>query len=198
MSTTTVDLLRHGLVKGEPRLLGQVDEPLSVEGWSQMRAILDGQAPSWQSIFTSPLQRCTAFARELSERYGLPLVEDAGFQEIGFGEWEGRLVSELYQSEGKRLAEFWRDPVQHPAPGGEAYDLFEARVCAAWRTLLSSCQGQDCLVITHGGTIRSILRHVLDFPIRNLFQIDVPYACLTRVQIGSGSKPRILFHGGSL
>jgi alpha-ribazole phosphatase len=198
MKTTTIDLLRHGDVAGGVRLLGQWDEPLSELGWSQMRVLVNSKRPPWETIITSPLQRCAAFASELSERYGLRLVEDPRFKEIGLGRWEGQLISALFETEGERIQRFWSNPIEASAPGGESYQAFEERIFKAWDELLETHAGEHCLLIAHSGPIRAILRRILDFPIEKLFQIEVPHICLSRIRKDEGTHTRLVFHGGVL
>lgn len=197
MPVTTIDLLRHGEVDGERCLGGGSDPPLCPCGWSQLRALLACR-PRWESIVSSPLLRCAAFAREVAERYGLELQLEGRFREIDMGGWEGRPWPELWEREPGRLLDLWRDPIQNPAPGGESYLDFERRVFEAWEELLEAGSGRHWLVVTHGGTIRAILRRILDFPVTRLFRIEVPHACLSRLRCDPGAPARLVFHGGSL
>ncbi len=198
--TITIDLLRHGDVAGGTKLLGHSDEPLSELGWQQLRSVVDGITPPWTKIISSPLQRCHAFAEELSDRFDLPLTVDQHFREISFGKWDGLSFAELYESpDADRLLRFWQNPSENPAPGGEAYDEFEQRVFSAWQPLLENVDDdQHYLLVAHGGVIRTILRYVLAFPTEHFFRLDVPYACLTRIRAETPDYPRLLFLGGNL
>ena len=46
---TTVDLLRHGEPEGGKKFRGAVDDPLSPQGWAQMRTAV-GDGRDWQVI----------------------------------------------------------------------------------------------------------------------------------------------------
>lgn len=198
MSLTMIDLLRHGEVDGALCLGGEYDAPLNAQGWAQMRSVApNGAVVPWNGIMSSPLQRCAAFAREIARDHALPLDFDTRFRELGFGAWEGRSWASLYLSEGERLLAFQRNPSCNPAPGGEDYPGFERRIADAWSELLTLAQGQHWLLITHGGTIRVLLRQVLEIPVANLFRVDVPHGCLSRLQHDSGIT-RLIFHGGRL
>ena len=202
MQELTIDLLRHGDVAGGVRLLGHEDEPLTRLGWQQLRSVVNGSTPPWTQIFSSPLQRCHAFANELSTQYHLPLIVEPRFKEIGFGDWEGMLFQDLSNGQAaEHFMSFWQNPSSNPAPGGEAYHLFEERVIAGWADLLERYNDQSTahlLLVIHGGVIRTILRHILDFPTRNFFRVDVPYACLSRIKLNQSRQPQLLFHGGNL
>ncbi len=197
---TTIDLMRHGEVTPGLCLGSTYDPPLTNVGWSQMRGVLAWVQPPWDGVVSSPLIRCASFAEELAEHYGLPLRLEPRLRELGFGAWEGRSWSDLYRHEGEKLLEFQRSPRFNPAPGGEDYQDFEARVTDFWRDLLQHSHGEHWLVVTHAGVIRSILRIVLGFPEQRLFSLHVPHAGLTRIhQKGEDfTQARLVFHGGRL
>lgn len=198
--TTLVDFIRHGEPVGGKKYRGQTDDPLSDKGWAQMRAAVGDHHP-WHVVVSSPLSRCRAFAEELSARHGLPLEIDERWQELGFGEWEGRTAAELMTSDPDRLTRFWSDPIGHAPPGGEPLAAFHARIHVAWNDLLARHAGRHVLVVAHAGTIRMMLQQVLDMPLDRIFRVQVPNAGLTRVRVddsGSGRLPMLVFHAGQL
>ncbi len=200
MITTTVDLLRHGEPVGGSKYRGQIDDPLSERGWRQLRTAVGDHCP-WDLVISSPLSRCHDFARELTQRHGLPLEVDAGFMEIGFGEWEGYTADELLQRDPEILMRFWSDPEQHTPPGAERLTDFRKRIVTAWEQAITTHAGKHILIIGHAGMMRMILLHVLAIPMANLFRIKVPNAGISRICIdnnGAQSLPRLLFHAGQL
>lgn len=199
-SKTWVDLIRHGEPVGGAKIRGQSDDPLSELGWQQMRAAVGQQRP-WEVVVSSPLERCRAFAAEVSTQIGAPLHIDSRLQEIGFGEWEGRSHDELIADDPDRLLRFWTDPQRHAPAGAEPVEQFAQRVAAAFDELVSTHRGQRVLVVCHAGVIRMTLCRVLGFLPTRAFRIKVPYAALTRIQVEhreSGSVPFLLSHAGSL
>lgn len=200
MSSTTVDLIRHGEPVGGHKYRGQTDDPLSEKGWQQMRDAVADHRP-WDVIVSSPLSRCAAFARELSARHGLPLEVEPRLREIGFGAWEGRTAAELMRDDPEVIARFWRDPVRNTPPGAESLAAFRERVSAAWNDLLTRHAGRHVFVVCHGGVIRMVVSQVLALPLESLFRVQVPNASITRVRVeGSGDSafPNLVFHSGAL
>ncbi len=197
MNETLIDLLRHGEPVGGVKFRGHTDDPLSEQGWAQMRAaVRDGEG--WERVVCSPLLRCAEFAQELAARLGLPCETEPRFREIGFGDWEGRSIEEIRQSNPEQLDRLWRDPARNTPPGGEALEEFAARVTAGWNDLLARHVGQKILLVGHGGVNRVILCQVLQIPIHNLFRVEVPFAGRSRVRVlGSGAEalPLLVFHG---
>ncbi len=196
---TVVDLLRHGEPDGGQKFRGAVDDPLSPAGWEQMRVAV-GDYGDWDAIITSPLIRCAAFAEELAERLERSLEIAPGFSEISFGVWEGRSVAEVHQNDPQALGQFWRDPVAYPIPGGEPIAEFDRRIAAAWQTLLERYHGRHVLLVAHGGTIRMVLRQLLEMPLQRVWRIEAPFASLTRIRVhcDPGSEPHLVFHNGRL
>jgi len=194
---TIVDLLRHGEPVGGRRYRGQTDDPLSDKGWRQMRAAVTA-ADHWDVLYSSPLQRCAAFAEELAGQRGIPVQLDERLKEIGFGAWEGRTPDELRTQDPGRLEHFWRDPVGNRPEGAEPLDRFAARVADAWRDILIANPGRRILIVGHAGITRMVLTLVLGNPIENLFRIQVDNAGLTRIRVqgqGTDALPVLVFHG---
>ena len=179
-----IDLLRHGEVEGGVCFRGSTDDPLSREGWRQMEAAVG--AASWDSIISSPLRRCADFAQALAGRLNIQLYLARRLQELHFGLWEGQSAAELMRAQPEALGKFWQAPQANPPPGGESLAVFERRVLHAWRRITQTHRGRRILVITHGGVIRVILRHVRRLPPDALGGIAVPHASLQRVFVSGG------------
>lgn len=182
MKETIIDLIRHGEPVGGQRLRGTQDDPLSELGWQQMRASVSDHKP-WSSIVSSPLKRCRFFAHELADRHTIPITLNDEFREIGFGDWEGLTTKALMAREPDALKRYWQDPDQHTPPNGERLSDFVSRVHAAWETLIEQSINEHKLLVCHGGVIRAILVHVLSMPNEKLWNIDVPYANVSRIVI---------------
>ena len=194
---TTVDLIRHGEPVGGRKYRGQIDDPLSEEGWAQMRRAVGAACPR-ECVVSSTLSRCAAFAQELAQRHALPLSFDARFMEIGFGAWEGRTADELQREHPEAFALFFDDPIAHRPAGAEALVDFRDRVIDAWDEVIARHLGKHVLLVGHAGVIRMVMRHVLDMPLDRMFRIHVGNASITRISIDAPGAPRLVFHGGSL
>lgn len=200
MSTTIIDLIRHGEPVGGKRYRGQIDDPLSDKGWQQMRDAVAGHRP-WQQIITSPLSRCYDFACELELRYAIPMQVDERLKEIGFGTWEGLTSQEITRDDPAKITDFYRNPLVGRPEGAESLVDFSARVVSAWDDILLQFPGQHVLIVAHAGVIRMLVSHVLGMPLESFFRIQVANAGVTRIQLtraGDRVFPQLVFHGGSL
>jgi len=198
--TTLIDLMRHGEPVGGSRYRGQMDDPLSDKGWSQMRTAV-GQHRPWEVIVTSPLTRCQAFAEEMSEQSGIPFEIEPRLKEIGFGVWQGKTREEITQYDPGVIQRFYRDPMNNRPDDAEGLAEFRSRIVAAWNDTLNRHAGKHILIICHAGTIRMVLAQILDIPLSNLFRIKVATAGITRIECleqGEEFLGQLVFHSGSL
>ena len=119
-------LARHGETpwNAEGRYQGQIDIPLSPVGEGQARALGArlGDVRIDRAV-ASPLTRAKTTAEfALGDARHALLATDAGLMEIGHGEWEGLLASEIRERDPDRL-QAWReapDTVLMPGQGGES------------------------------------------------------------------------------
>ncbi len=195
--TTIIDLLRHGEVAGGQCYRGQQDDPLTAKGRQQLHTVTKPYS-GWQSVISSPLQRCASFATELAQDREIPLKTEAAFSEIAFGEWEGKTAEELLKTDGEKIKSYWDNPVAVTPPGGERLLDFQQRVLCGWQDLIAQYRGRHIVVVTHAGVIRMILSHVLDMPITALFRLQVELASLSRIQVEPSDNEiwsRLVFHG---
>lgn len=94
----------------------------------------------------------------MAERVGLPVQEDAGLRERGFGCFEGLSWSEI-ESRWPEQALRWkrRDP-DFGAEGGERLRDFYARAVGTVERLAQAHPGQTLLVVAHGGVMDCLYR----------------------------------------
>ena len=200
VKTTTIDLMRHGEPVGGRRYRGHKDDPLSDNGWQQMREAVAHHHP-WDVIISSPLSRCAAFATELAQRHGLALHFEERLKEISWGQWEGSTPEDIHTHYPNALERYWADPHNNVPPGAEPIGQFRMRVLSAWNDLLARHGGKHIIIIGHAGVTRAAICHSLSIPIENMFRIQVAYAAITRIQIehrGDETSHKLVHHGGPL
>jgi broad specificity phosphatase PhoE len=157
----TLVLLRHGesVFITEGRFQGQSDSPLSPLGERQAalagaRLAAPGRPPVLPvpggrpvEVVHSPLTRTTQTATAVAAAIGpsggprVPLRPDAGFLEIGQGDWEGLHRAEIEERWPALLAAWRREPLSANAPGGERVVEVAARVYRAIAVALARLDG---------------------------------------------------------
>lgn len=198
MTTTFFDLIRHGEPAGGHKYRGHRDDPLSEQGWQQMRSAI-GKGEQWDHILTSPLLRCREFAHELAEQMNLPVTIAEGFKEICFGDWEGKTREQVEQEYGDHQANFWRDAENFPPPNAETVQAFHQRIGDAWLHWSKQMAGKKVLLVCHGGVIRMVLGHVLGLtPSNAMAGFQIPFACRSQVRLDQtefGTLSCLVKHG---
>jgi broad specificity phosphatase PhoE len=143
------------------------------------------------------------FADTTSQQKDIPLSIAHDLREIHFGDWEGRTSEEIEQTDPTAVARFFQDPILHLPPKAEPLADFKQRVVRAWQSLIDNNHGHEhILVISHGGPIRIIIGYILGIPDERLLNLEVPLACLSRIQVyRSEQHPPVYslqFHGKAL
>ena len=187
--STTIDLLRHGECEGGKIYRGSTNVSLSDEGWKNMQSKVDwltGRedfSKGWDIIVSSPMERCIRFASSVAEERNIDVQEESNFRETYFGDWEGKLVEDIVKAEPEKVDAWFRDPENHYAPNGEPTRDFFNRVNDGLQTVLSKHKGKRVLLVSHGGVMRSLIANILNLPLSSMNQTDIPYACLSRIDV---------------
>ena len=188
---TIIDFIRHGEPVGGRMYRGnQVDHPLSKAGWQQMHEAISRQylrgcpdnARRWDIVVSSPMLRCYAFAKVISQQFDIPLVTNETLTEISFGEWEGKTAAEIKAIDPVLFADFHRDPVKNRPPGADSLEAFSTRIIEALSILLKEYREKKILLITHAGIMRTIVVHVLSAPLKSRQLVRFPYAGMLRLR----------------
>ena len=186
VSSTRINLLRHGEHALGRAICGVKDPELSEKGWEQLSNqmnILVGRGKQWDICVASPRIRCAAFARHVSEQLNIELVIKDALSELDFGEWEGLTGVQLEASFPGQWQQ-WLDNPDDPAPhNGKAYAMFQQRILNAWSQLILQYQGKRILLLSHSGVMRTILTNILGLDAKGLFRFNVPYACHSQVSV---------------
>ncbi|RYZ43038.1 MAG: histidine phosphatase family protein [Myxococcaceae bacterium] len=169
-------LARHGETpwNAEGRYQGQEDIALSDIGIGQARAL--GERLRHVRIdraVASPLSRATRTAQlALGEAREAQLTLDGGLKEIGHGDWEGLLASEIGGRDPQRL-QAWRDApdtVQMPGEGGESLQQVLDRAWPAFARAAAGLGEEDTLlVVAHDAVNRVLLCRILGIPLSRLW-----------------------------
>jgi alpha-ribazole phosphatase len=181
-SPLIIDLLRHGEAEGGGCFRGRRDDPLTERGWQQLWAAVD-PPQSWDAIISSSALRCCAFAEKLADQLQLPFQVQPDFNEIDFGDWEGRTASDIMQTDAQALQRYWQDPVGFTPPGAESLLDFEQRVLSAWQGLLNAPPGQHLLMVIHGGSMRLLIAQCLGMPLNGLLRLGLGHAARCRLRV---------------
>lgn len=163
MEPARLFLVRHGQTAGNRAggmvLMGSTDLPLTVEGIRQARH-LAARLRSWRigAIYTSPLQRAAATAREIAALHRVPLHACRGVQEMDCGRVDGLDVDAVQ----RRHPEVWeanerQDDPDFRWPGGESYRELRSRAVTACDRIAARHPGGTVVVVTHAGVVSQVI-----------------------------------------
>jgi probable phosphoglycerate mutase len=147
-------LVRHGQSEwnASGRWQGQADPPLSELGEEQ--AVSAARALGIvDAIYASDLVRAHHTAELVAAQLGADVAVEPRLRERKAGEWEGRTRAEIDEGWPGYL-EAGRRPT-----GYEPDDSVLDRVLAALDAIAATHDG-DVLVVTHGGVVRVVERHL--------------------------------------
>jgi alpha-ribazole phosphatase len=106
----------------------------------------------------------------------------ADLRELGLGRWEGRTVDEVIATDGERYRRWLSSPLDCPPPDGEPLPQVARRVLSAMDRIVSAHpDGNEVLVVGHGGVIGLYCCHLLELSLNALWRLRIDNASLTVV-----------------
>ena len=185
---TRIILIRHGETAWNKvgRLQGISNVLLSPEGIRQAK-LLAQHAPfhSVDAIYSSDLSRAVTTAEILAEKFNLPVIQERGFRETNFGDWEGKLFTELMVVDG--FEKFFTQPDRVHPPNGETFLECQARVLTSLEEIVADSPGQSVVIVSHGAVIRLMLCAALELPIRKMWAINQVNMAVNIIRVDGGN-----------
>jgi broad specificity phosphatase PhoE len=155
----------HGPTEANRKGCFPDDEPL--EDKAAERAELSAaRLGTIDRVWASPALR----ARQTAAILGPDAILEAALRECDYGEWRGKSLAELYESEPDSLA-LWMTDLEAAPHGGESLSAVVLRI-GEWMGGHLNDAGHT-VVITHASVIRAAVLHVLQAPPTAFWTIDV-------------------------
>ncbi|MEN3167517.1 histidine phosphatase family protein [Gluconobacter sp. OJB] len=161
-------LIRHAVVEASARktMYGALDVPLCREAMASQQggyATLARRLPTEALWYSSPLQRARDTASEIRKAgaFSQDVTIDGRFIEQSIGEWHGTPHTEFMSLLRLPPNPFWSISACELPPGGESMLDVCARVAHGLDDLANAHEGEDMVVVSHGGAIRAALAHAL-------------------------------------
>ena len=230
----TLVLVRHGESEliVERRFQGQAESPLSATGRRQAalvaarlarphdRPALAIPAGPPLAIIHSPLGRAAQTAAAIAAAASAPdafamrilIRPDPSFLEIGQGDWEGLLATEIAARPGDRLAAWRRTPTLAWAPGGERLADVQERVTPGLTGLLAELAVAGSpgsidapqvggyrdappvhpwtILVGHDGVFKVLLLTLFDLPLERFWMWSSDLCGITVIEVRAG-RPTI-------
>jgi probable phosphoglycerate mutase len=183
---TEICLIRHGETawNAELRIQGHCDLPLNETGFLQAEALAGRLAErNFDAIYSSDLLRARQTAEPLARAHKLPVRIDAALRERNFGCWEGKTREEMLAADAAMAEALAARRPDDVPPGGESLRQHRTRVLSCLSGLASLHAGQTVAVVTHGGTLDLVYRHVHGIPIERPRDFPLPNASINWLSV---------------
>jgi 2,3-bisphosphoglycerate-dependent phosphoglycerate mutase len=184
-------VVRHGETEWNlaARIQGQGDSPLTAAGRAQAEAIARrlAAADPFDLLVSSDLGRARETALAIAKATGHAVRLEPRLRERHFGAGEGFTYDEV----GARYPGAFRsdgaiDP-DYAIPGGESRRAFHERVAHAFEALALESPDARMVVVTHGGVVGTLYRHICRIPLAEPHRIAIANASYNAVSFTAGA-----------
>lgn len=132
-----------------------IENSVTEAGKQQVAELVEKlQSEKIDYIYHSPLQRTKETAELVAARLGLPaksVFEDRRLLEVGFGEFEGKTITEYHAFLGDGMSSLTKKP-----SGGENWTEVKQRTGELLYELEAKHKGKKILLVSHNGTLQML------------------------------------------
>jgi len=171
---TKVILVRHGQTVWnlEMKYQGHTDIALTEKGVKQAQLVADALAEDTiAGVYSSDLSRAYNTAEIIACKHDLPVIAIPELREVSFGEWEGLSYDKINHNWPELMSKLFTHPDEIRIPGGETFRELKDRAQTAIQRLITNHPNETIIVVSHGGTIRTVICAALGIPLNNVWNI---------------------------
>lgn len=190
-------ITRHGQTDWNlaKKLQGRSDIPLNGNGILQATQTFLGlkkNGITFDRVYSSPLLRAEKTAEIISGFSGDKIIKDKRIIEFSFGDAEGRTLGEIESlPELEWIKNFFGNPEKYkPKGSAETFDSVLSRTQDFWESEIRNLplrnpECENVLVVTHGGTLQSLLLHVDGRKLSEYWDVKFPNCSMNLVKLNS-------------
>ena len=160
-------LVRHGETawNREGRIQGHLDSPLNAQGLAQGKALAERLSMElFEVLISSDLGRARSTAELIALRTGHSVVIDRRLRERHYGIFQGLTHGEAKSIHLEAYARYEQESASDAIPGGESAETCFERNLGCLQEIAASHRHGPTLVVTHGGVLEGLYRHVMRLP----------------------------------
>jgi alpha-ribazole phosphatase len=169
-------LVRHGETQWnrDLKVQGHLDILLSETGRDQAK-LLARRLASWKigAVYSSDLARARETAEIIAGHHHLPVTAVRGLREGSFGAWEGLSLAEIREQFAENYSAYRENPVTTQPQDGESCSEVAFRAQAAVNEIARAHPGETVLIVSHGGTLKTILCGFLELDLSRRWHFAV-------------------------
>jgi len=165
MQRTQIIIVRHGETEWNIRGIrqGHLDSRLTAKGMAQAKALGARLGrEKFTALYSSDLGRAVDTAREISRITGHAIIADERLRERHLGIFQGLNGDEISTKHPEERRLMRTHGPGYVIPGGESMVQQVARNVECLNDLASKHQGEQIVVVTHGGVVSGFFRHTLE------------------------------------
>ncbi len=165
MTRTEILIVRHVETEWNTKGMyqGHLDSPVTALGQRQAAALAERlRDEPFTHIYSSDLPRCQSTAAAVAAVGARTLIFDARLREKNQGIFQGLTHEQAQERYPEIFQQFQQKRGEFILPGGgENRQQVRDRVMTALIEYVEKHHGQQLLVVTHGGVLSTIMRHLL-------------------------------------
>ena len=168
MNDTVLILIRHGetLWNTQLRMQGSLDSDLTPKGESQIKALGEWMKEvPFNYLYCSDTARAHKTAEAISKFTGHNLNLDKRLREKNLGVFEGLTSEEARDRYPETFQQFKTAGASYVIDQGESTQQLLERALEAIEEIRDRHPQKVAVVVTHGGVIRVLMKHVLGIPL---------------------------------
>jgi len=189
-------LIRHGQTdwNEERRVQGQSESRLTDLGIQQAKELGERiQHLHFDHVICSSSVR----TRQTASHVFAPDINQIDYldslREIHLGPWEGHLYDDIAARDPESFEHFWQAPHLFDVDGAETFFQLQERAIATVQELLTIFQQKQVAIISHGALIKTILCHIENRPMSELWTPPHMHNCAhSIIEFNSGGIGRII------
>jgi alpha-ribazole phosphatase len=136
---------------------------------------------SIQTIYSSPLQRCSKLAQQIFPNATISYQHN--LKEINCGQWEMQKWDDIPKHE---IDPWMNDFVNVVIPDGESYVDLYGRVVNTFNEIVH--KKNSAAIVAHGGVLRSILSYITNTELIDSFStFNIHYGCVIKIVVAENN-----------
>jgi probable phosphoglycerate mutase len=168
MPRTQLIIVRHGETEWNIRGIrqGHLDSVLTEKGVGQAKALAQRLArENFTALYCSDLGRAVQTAKEIAALTGHEIETDPRLRERHLGIFQGLSGEEIKAKHPEEYKLHRTLGPNYVIPGGESVRQQVERNVSFLNELAARHQGEQVVVVTHGGVVSGFFRHTLSIPL---------------------------------
>ena len=181
--------VRHGPTHAKS-FVGWRDVPADLTDHAQIARVRE-TLPSDGILVSSDLARARDTATAIAHIGHQRLPHDPQLREMHFGAWDGVHFETIAEMHPQLSRQFWEDPGDVMAPGGESWNIASARVAASVNAISARYPDQHIIAVAHFGVILTQLQRALGISAYDTLAHQIDNFSVTTID-WRGAQPSVL------